>query len=389
MNDLRRPLMIAIIISGCVVNGSLTHAHDQETQPSVYVQTNLAADLGGTKTTDPNLKNAWGLAFFPGSPFWVVDNGAGVSTLYDGVGLKNALTVTIPPPSSAAPGTTSAPTGIVWNGGQGFNVPGTTLPAIFIFDTEDGTIAAWNPGADQNHAILAVDNSGTAAVYKGLALGTNVHGNFIYATNFNAGTVDVFDVNFQQAILDGQFSDPNLPAGFAPFGIRNIDGDLFVTYALQNSEKHDDVAGVGNGFVDVFDTDGHLLLRFASQGTLNSPWGLTRASFSFGQFSSDILVGNFGDGLINVFNSKGKFLGGLFGPDGQPIQIDGLWSLSFGGGKASSPDDLYFTAGPNQEQDGLFGTITVMQNGNAVSADAISAMSDFSAMRNTSMMKQH
>src|SRR5262249_43313553 len=159
-------------------------------------------------------------------------------------------------------------------------------------------------------------------------------------------------------------------------------------YALQNTEKHDDVAGVGNGFVDVFDTEGHLLQRFASQGTLNSPWGLTRTSFAFGQFSGDILVGNFGDGLISVFDSKGQFLGGLFGPDGLPIQIDGLWSLSFGGGKASSPDDLYFTAGPNEEQDGLFGTITVMQNGNTVSAASTSAISGSSAIGSTSMMKQ-
>lgn len=388
MNNLYRLLMSATLVAACVMNAPAGRAHGQQTQPSVYIQTDLVSDLSGVTTTDPDLKNAWGLAFFPGSAFWVVDNGAGVSTLYDGTGKKNALSVIIPPPGGAAAGTTSAPTGIVWNPSQSFNVPGTSLPAIFIFDTEDGTISAWNPGADRNHAILAVDNSGAGAVYKGLAFGTNIHGTFIYATNFNAGTVDVFDTNFKQATLDGQFADPNLPAGFAPFGIRSIDGDLFVTYALQNAQKHDDVAGVGNGFVDVFDTEGHLLRRFASQGTLNSPWGLTRTSLGFGQFSGDILVGNFGDGLINVFDSTGMFLAELPGSSGQPIQIDGLWSLSFGGGAASSPDTLYFTAGPNDEQDGLFGTITVMPPGSTSSTDSTSTLSGSSAMSSTSAMHQ-
>jgi uncharacterized protein (TIGR03118 family) len=270
------------------------------------------------------------------------------------------------PPDPTPP----APTGLVWNPTGTFLVPHTEppTPAIFIWATEDGTISAWTnvhlTPADQ--AVLAVDNS-PGAVYKGLAFGTNVHGVFLFATNFRAGTIDVFapapngSDRFRPATsteIEGDFTDPNIPAGFAPFGIQNIDGDLFVTYALQDERLHDDVAGVGNGFVDVFDTNGHLLRRFASGGALNSPWGVVRASFAFGRFSGDILVGNFGDGKIHAFDSRGKFLGPLKDANGEPIVIDGLWILTLGGGRNSSSDTLYFTAGPNSEIDGLFGTIT-------------------------------
>jgi uncharacterized protein (TIGR03118 family) len=256
-------------------------------------------------------------------------------------------------------------------------VPGTAskanpqgIPAIFIFDTEDGTVSAWAGGLNPpTNAVLAVDNSkspnpANGAVYKGLAFGVNVHGAFLFATNFRAGRIDVFGPPtapgglFRPATTDGGFKDPTIPAGFAPFGIQNIDGDLFVTYAKQNAQKHDDVAGPGNGFVDVFDTDGNLLRRFASRGPLNSPWGVARASYSFGRFSGDILVGNFGDGKINVFDSDGNFLDSLRDAKGKPIAIDGLWTVTLGGGRNSSPDTLYFTAGPDDEKNGLFGTIT-------------------------------
>jgi uncharacterized protein (TIGR03118 family) len=202
-------------------------------------------------------------------------------------------------------------------------------------------------------------------VYKGLVTGVNIHGVFLFATNFNAGTIEVFAPNgsagFRPATnqeIDGDFTDPKIPAGFAPFGIQNIDGNLFVTYAKQDPEKHDDVAGPGNGFVDIFDTDGHLLQRFASRGPLNSPWGVAGASFAFGRFSGDILVGNFGNGKINVFDSDGNFLATLRDINGKPLKIDGLWTLTLGGGRNSSSDTLYFTAGPNDETNGLFGTIT-------------------------------
>jgi uncharacterized protein (TIGR03118 family) len=189
-------------------------------------------------------------------------------------------------------------------------------------------------------------------------LGRTRRANFLFATNFRAAKVEAYDQNFHLTKLDGSFSDPNIPAGFAPFGIQNIDGDLFVTYAKQTADKHDDVPGAGDGFVDVFDTNGHLLRRFATRGSLNAPWGVTRASYGFGEFSGDVLIGDFGDGKVNVFDSRGHFLDQLEGARGRAIAIDGLWALHFGGGAASSPDVLYFTAGPNSEKDGLFGSIT-------------------------------
>jgi len=252
----------------------------------------------------------------------------------------------------------------------GFLVPGTNPPkaASFIFDTEDGTISAWTGGlSPANQAVIAVNNATVpsaknGAVYKGLVFGVNSTGVFLFATNFRGGTVDVFAPNgttgYKQVTLSGSFNDPKIPAGFAPFGIQNINGSLFVTYAKQNSAQHDDVAGPGNGFVDVFDTDGNLLRRFASRGPLNSPWGVARASFAFGKFSGDILIGDFGDGRINAFDSNGNFIDALRDGNGKPISIDGLWTLTLGGGAKSSSGTLYFTAGPDGETNGLFGTIT-------------------------------
>jgi uncharacterized protein (TIGR03118 family) len=247
-------------------------------------------------------------------------------------------------------------------------VPGTKIPAVFIFATEDGTISAWAGGLNPaNNAVIAVDNSSnpsaaSGAVYKGLVFGVNAQGGFLFATNFRLGRIDVFGPNgsdgqFTPARTDGGFADPNIPAGYAPFGIANIDGDLFVTYAKQDTQKHDDDAGRGRGFVDVFDTDGHLLRRFASRGTLDSPWGIARASFAFGRFSGKILIGNFGDGRINVFDNDGTFVDQLENESGNPLAIDGLWTLTLGGGRNSSPDTLYFSAGPNKETNGLFGII--------------------------------
>ncbi|MBV8576801.1 MAG: TIGR03118 family protein [Acetobacteraceae bacterium] len=331
-----------------------------------------------TPNTDPVLQNAWGVAFTPGaSPFWISDNATGCSTLYDGAGVKAALQVKLPVPGGTVPGTAcnhfdpnnppnptpAAPTGLVWNPTtsttSGFLVPGTSLPAAFIWDTEDGTISAWAGNlTPSDQAVLAVDNS-PGAVYKGLVFGVNAtQGVLLFATNFRAGTVDVFDHTYTKVTTDGGFADPRIPAGFAPFGIQNINGDLFVTYAKQNTAKHDDVAGPGNGFVDVFDTDGHLLRRFATRGALNSPWGVVRASYDFGRFSGDVLIGNFGNGRINAFDSDGNFLGALRDAKGGLLGIDGLWTLTLGGGRNSNSDTLYFTAGPNGETDGLFGMIT-------------------------------
>jgi uncharacterized protein (TIGR03118 family) len=331
------------------------------------------------------LQNAWGIAFSPGgSPFWVNDNVTGCSTLYAGDGSKVGLQVSIPLPGNVvAPAscqpvdpnsppnpTPAAPTGIVWNPSAAFLVPGTQSSAAFIFATEDGTISAWAGGLTPfNDAVLAADNSASptpaaGAVYKGLVFGLSAKGGFLYATNFRAGRIDVFGPQppgtnglFTSATTDGGFVDEDLPPGYAPFGIANIDGDLFVTYAKQNDVKHDDIAGPGHGFVDVFDTDGHLLRRFASRGSLNSPWGVTRASFAFGRFSGKILIGNFGNGHIGAFNNDGTFAGELKDANGNPLVIDGLWTVTRGGGRGSSSDSLYFAAGPNGEVNGSFGTI--------------------------------
>jgi uncharacterized protein (TIGR03118 family) len=374
-----RRLSYAAIVTISVLSAGVVHADDDDRgkQSDRYAVTNLVSDISGVAShTDAVLQNAWGVAFSPAaSPFWVVDNRTGCSTLYDGQGTKVALQVKIPLPGGTIPSSAcqhvnpakppsqspAAPTGIVWNASSAFQVPGTSPPitASFIFATEDGTISAWAGGlTPSDAAVLAADNSASGAVYKGLVFGTNPNGVFLFAANFNAGRVDVFDHTYHLVATDGAFKDPAIPPGFAPFGIENLDGDLFITYAKQSADKHDDVAGRGNGFVDVFDTEGHLLRRLVSRGQLNSPWGIARASYAFGQFSGDILVGNFGDGRINAFDTTGDFRGTLKGTDSKPIVIDGLWMLILGGGRSSSSDTLYFTAGPNGERDGLFGTIT-------------------------------
>jgi uncharacterized protein (TIGR03118 family) len=339
---------------------------------TAYVRTDLVSNTQNlVQPADPSLQNAWGVANAPGGPLWVSDNNSGLSTLYDGNGMKVGLTVTIPlPPSRKAP-PPAAPTGIIWNPTSGFRITvgQTIVPAIFIFDTEDGTLVAWNPAVDpivagQSTASLVVDRSGAGAVYKGLAFGTNKHGNFLFATNFAAGTVEVFDQTFKLVTLDGNFGDPDIPAGFAPFGIANVDNNLYVTYAQQNAQKNDIVSGPGLGFVDVFTTDGVLIKRFASRGVLNAPWGVARATADFGRFSGDILIGNFGDqgnfaGWINAFSggNDNDFRGPLRDANGKPLSIDGLWSIVFGTFLNSDADTLYFTAGPRQQLDGLFGKI--------------------------------
>ena len=324
-------------------------AGDSGEHAVAFTVTNLDSNVSGRAgVVDPNLQNAWGIAFPPGGPFWINDNASGVSTLYRGDGSVVPLVVTVPG---------GAPTGMIWNPTSGFRLPGTALAAVFVFDSENGTVAAWNPGVSVGSAVTVVDNSATAAVYKGLAFGSNVAGNHLYATDFHNGRIDVFDSQFNPVAVSGSFSDPRLPAGFAPFGIQNIDGDLWVTYAQQNAARHDDVGGPGSGFVDVFDTDGHLLRRFAQHGVLNSPWGLARAPYGFGQFSGAILVGNFKDGHINAFDEHGHFIGALRDAHGAPVWIEGLWGLSFGGGARSSPESLYFTAGPDDESNGVFGVI--------------------------------
>jgi uncharacterized protein (TIGR03118 family) len=321
-----------------------------------YVQTNLVSDVPGwAATTDPNLVNAWGISFSPTSPMWIADNGTGLSTLYSGSSII-PLVVTIPPPGSTG---TSAPTGAVFNGGGAFNVTSNSLTgsSVFIFDTEDGTINGWSPSVDVHNAVVAVNNSWSGAVYKGLAIGSIPDGTFIYATNFNSGWIEMYDSNFKWV---KNFTDTELPWGYAPFGIQNINGYLYVTFALQDEAKHDDVAGPGHGFVDIFDLKGNKLKRLISRGWLNSPWGLALAPAKFGSFSGDLLVGNFGNGHITAFNiSSGVSFGQMIRPTGQTLEIQGLWGLKFGNGAAAGPTNtLLFTSGPGGESHGLYGTLT-------------------------------
>jgi uncharacterized protein (TIGR03118 family) len=343
---------------------------------AVFLQTNLVSDvLGLAKTFDPNLVNPWGLAASSTGPFWVANNNSGTATLYDGQGVPqpdgSPLVVTIPAADGVSLG---SPTGTVFNSSSGFRVSenGVSAPSLFLFATEDGMIAGWSPGVDPTHAIIGVNNSALGAVYKGMTIGQDPDGRtLLYAANFNAGTVDVFDRNFHLTTVGGDFIDPNLPAGYAPFNVKVLGGRLYVTYALQDDARHDDVAGPGNGFVDIFDTNGNLLQRFASGGPLNSPFGLEIAPAGFGDFGGDVLVGNFGDGHINVFDPvKGTPLGELQGPNGNPVVNGGLWALRFGnGGAAGDPHTLFFTAGIDHEQHGLFGEI---QSVAPVKFDAVS-----------------
>src|SRR6266403_54737 len=316
-----------------------------------YSWTNFQSDIAGVaQHVDPNLVNPWGMSVSaPNGTIWVSDNGTGVSTLYGQDGTARSLVVTIPTAARNRGG--GNPTGQVRNNTLFFQVTknGNSAPALFIFVSEDGSISGWNPTLDGTHAIIAVDNgtnNGTNhAVYKGAALGVANGHNFLYVTNFHSGHVETYNENFQQVNPNG-FADPNIPAGFAPFGIRNLNGQIYVSYALQNKERHDDVAGPGNGFVDVFDTSGNLIRRLISHGELNSPWGLAIVE-------DKLWVGNFGDGRINNYDpTTGTFIETLMKSDGTPLEFNGLWSLlPLGNG-------VYFTAGIADEAHGLFGLIT-------------------------------
>jgi uncharacterized protein (TIGR03118 family) len=321
-----------------------------------YTETRLVSGVPLIGVTfDANLSGPWGLALSATSPFWVADQTVGKATLYNGAGAVQALVVTVPKPA----GGSGHPTGIVFNGTSDF------AAKSFLFATEDGAIAGW-AGSDGTTALIEVDNSAGGAVYKGLALANNGSANYLYATNFNAGTVDVFDAGFASAILPGNFTDPSLPAGYAPFGIRNLSGTLFVTYALQDGAAHDDVPGPGNGLVDEFDSNGNFLKRLATGGALNSPWGLALAPASFGDFSNDLLIGNSGDGTVNAFDpTTGVLLGTVSDSVGNPIVLPRVFGLVFGnGGSGGDPDTLYFTARVPEEDvvgdKGLLGELTVI-----------------------------
>lgn len=351
----------ALLLAACLLAPISASAQTDATTASGYRVFTLVTDSPPAKfpKIDPHLINPWGIAALPDGPFWIADNGTGLSTLYDGAGNVIPAVFTVPPPAGQAG--PAAPSGLVANTSSGFHVPGTSIPAAFIFSTEDGTISAWAGGLTTNPqtAVLAVDNSTSNAVYKGLAIGVTDAGEFLYATNFRSGKIDVFDTNFAPALskLTQNFRDPAMLPGYAPFGIQNIEGNLYVTYAKQDSAKHDDVRGAGHGYVDIFDTNGHLIQRLASGGALNSPWAVVRAPAGFGSLSSLILIGNFGDGWINAFDDSGQFVAPMTDENNAPIVIGGLWGLTFGGAKATNPRDLYFTAGGSHELHGWYGTI--------------------------------
>jgi uncharacterized protein (TIGR03118 family) len=318
-----------------------------------YVQTNLTSNIPGrAANTDPDLRNPWGISFGNASPYWISDNATGLTTLYNGLGVKSALVVSIPLPS----GGLSAPTGQVFNNASAFQLSNGSN-ASFLFATENGTIAGWN-GAAGTTAITMIDNSSNAS-YKGLAIAGTGASARLYAANFATGHVDVWDGSFNPVL--GGFMDPTLPAGYAPFNVQNVGGNIVVTYAVVDPGTGDDVAGPGNGVVDVYDANGNLLRRLSSGGALNSPWGVALAPSGFGPFGNALLVGNFGDGTINAYDFfSGAMLGTLTDGVGSPIVNDGLWALAFGNHSATSdPNSLYITAGLNDEADGLFARISV------------------------------
>ena len=319
-----------------------------------YAAVNYVSDIpGAARRTDTNLVNPWGIAVSSGGTIWVANNGTGTSTLYDQNGVPQDLVVEIPASETNSEG--ANPTGTVFNSGTGFVVSDGTNsgPSLFIFVSEDGSISGWNPVVSPDHAIIAVDDGDEGAVYKGAALAESSSGLRLYVTNFSKAEVSVYDDTFAEIEDEEAFVDPDIPRGYAPFGIENIGGLLYVTYAKQDRDGEDDVPGPGHGFVDVFNADVGLVKRLVTRGALNSPWGLALAPAShFGNFNGALLVGNFGDGRIHGYDlTTGAFLGTMRKPDRVPLALDELWALHTIG------NEVFFTAGIVEEEHGLFGVI--------------------------------
>ncbi len=332
-----------------------------------YQQTNLVSSASGVApVTDPNLVNPWGIARSSGGPWWISDNNSGLSTLYSGTGSILPLVVTVPAadPNSSMPG---SPTGIVFNGSQGFALA-AGKPALFLFVTEDGTISGWNPGVQPNKAVIVVHQK--KSVFKGATIATvnsrqTGTQTLLYVADFAKGKIEVFNSSFQRMPQwEEAFDADDIPYGFAPFNIQNIGGNLFVTYAKQDASLQNEIDGPGLGFVRVYTAEGRPLLRLQHGAWMNAPWGVAVAPSDFGPFSHDILVGNFGSGWIAAYNPvTGKFLDYLRDAHGQIVTIDGVWGLAPGNdGKAGNATSIYFSAGSNHEQGGLFGTLTALQN---------------------------
>ncbi len=353
----RKGVSVALAISAVAVVGVAgAEAHANVSGTKIFNVTNLVSDGAvSTVATDPALVNGWGLSASPTSPWWVSDNGTNSSTLYNGAGTKSSTVVTV----------AGGPTGTVANPSTtDFAISNGTVTAVsrFLFATEAGTILGWAPTVNATNAVIAVDNSATGAVYKGLA----VLNDRLYATDFHNDKVDVFDANFKPVTLANGFQDAKIPKGWAPFGIQALNGNIFVTYALQDQAKHDDVAGGGLGYVDEYSPDGVLLASVASKGKknapLNAPWGLAMAPASYGVYGGDLLVGNFGSGRIDAYQPVSPthfaYKGQLRAATGAPVTLDGLWAIAFGNDSAAGPStQLYFAAGPTGEKHGLFGFI--------------------------------
>lgn len=347
---------LAVVATAAAVGVPMSAAVGQT--GAEYQQTNLISDIPGVaRITDPNLVNPWGQSASPTSPLWVADNGSNVSTLYRG-GVSGGIPQIVPLTVNIPGG---APTGTVFNSSPSasdfvVNTAMGSAPANFIFDSESGVLSAWSLAVSGTNA--GVEFSNKHYVYKGLALATSNGESLLYAANFSKARIDVFDGHFRRVHLPHAFNDAQIPDGFAPFDVQLLDGSLYVSYAKQDAAKHDDVAGPGNGFVDVYDTSGKLLTRLISHGDLNSPWGLAIAPTGFGAFGGDLLVGNFGDGAIHAYDpTTGAEKGQLTNTDGNPILINGLWALRFGNGTFASPNTLVFTAGIGDESHGLLGEI--------------------------------
>jgi uncharacterized protein (TIGR03118 family) len=356
---LKASLLGAAVAAAAVSCGGGGDHHFMPPVATKFLATSLVSD--GTLAaahTDPNLVNAWGLVFNPTGFAWVANNHTNTSTLYDGNGVPQSLVVAIPPGAGGDAG----PTGIVYNGSQDFKVTqnGVTGASAFIFAGEAGTISGWSPTVNRTSAVTMFDGGVNGPLYKGLAISSYAGANYLYAADFRNNAIDVFSGSFAKVTLPGNFRDPGLPAGYAPFGIQAIGNRIYVAYAKQAATGPDEVKGAGLGLIDVFDTSGAFIKQLVMVGgALNAPWGMTMAPANFGSFSDKLLVANFGDGKINAYDpSSGKLKGALSRPDGTAIVIDGLWGLAFGNGVNAQPaNTLFFTAGPADETHGLYGRI--------------------------------
>lgn len=339
MSCISRRNVVAVILLGLMLSLAST------TAPAQYMMKNLVKNSGTGKHVDPQLINAWGLTYAPSNPFWIADAGSGFTTLYDATGVKQGSGITVPPASGPGPG---SPTGIVFNGSTEFKI--MTWTSLFLFATLDGTISGWS-GFDPTTALIAVNNSGSGAVYTGLAITSKRTGNFIYAADLANNKVDVYDGTFKFVT---SFTDKSLPPGFAPFGIQDINGQVYVAFA--------DASGGPGGFIDIFKENGSFVKTLIQGAPLNQPWGMAVAPSNFGALSNTLLVSNNLDraGVINGFDlTTGAFVGTVVNSLGKPIKIDQLWGIKFGGGSTvnGQTNQLFFTAGPKNNLNGVFGVI--------------------------------